>query len=460
VSLRTRFALALALVGAVAAGLVGALSYHAAAARMNDEVDRSLRSVTVAVAGGQLGVLGSTAELDPDPARPPAHRGGVLLVGQAVAPDGAVRHLGGRPVALPVSPADRALAATGGRGANRFDGYATGHTTYRVLTTALAGGRGALQVAVDVDATRFVLHSMAEQIAAVTLAVLLAAAGAGWLLAQRITRRLVRLASAAEEVSADGGMDREVDVAGRDEVGRLATSFNTMLRRLTASRRAQDRLVQDAAHELRTPLTSLRTNASVLRRLDELAPEARERLVRDVQGETRELSDLVDELVELALSRAGDGPDERPEEPVGLAAVAHRCAQRVQRRTGREVRVDADTSVVRGRRHGLERALGNLLENAAKFDPDGGEPVVLRVRGGRVEVLDRGPGIADSDLARVFDRFYRADAARGLPGSGLGLAIVRDVAETHGGTVFASPRPGGGACVGFAVSAGRLLPYS
>jgi two-component system sensor histidine kinase MprB len=110
-------------------------------------------------------------------------------------------------------------------------------------------------------------------------------------------------------------------------------------------------------------------------------------------------------------------------------------------------------------RRGLERAVGNLLENAAKFDPDG-EPIAVRLRAGTVSVADRGPGIDAADTGRVFDRFYRADTARGMPGSGLGLAIVRDVAEAHGGTVFARPRPGGGAEVGFSVDPARLLPGS
>ncbi len=251
---------------------------------------------------------------------------------------------------------------------------------------------------------------------------------------------------------------------GRDEVGRLAASLTTMLDRLAAARAAQDRLVQDAAHELRTPLTRLRTNASVLRRIGELTPDARERLVADLQGETRELSHLVDELVELALSGRGDGAVDPAEEPVALAAVAERVAERVRRRTGRAVRVDADGSVVRGRRQGLERAVGNLLENAAKFDGgddgergDGGrEPLEVHVEEGRVTVRDRGPGIDPADAERVFDRFYRADSARGLPGSGLGLAIVRDVAHAHGGTVFARARPGGGAAVGFTTDPTRL----
>jgi two-component system, OmpR family, sensor histidine kinase MprB len=456
-SLRSRFALAFALVGAVVAGLVGVLSYHAASEQITAEIDRSLASVTAAVVAGQDEVLAAAPPDGPGGRdRDDRSPGGPQLVGQAVAPDGTPTHLGGRPVLLPVSGAARALAAGGVAGGTVVTEVDVGRDTYRVLTTAQGAGRGALQVAVDVDDTRHILGGVANEIAAVSVAVLLAAAAAGWLLARRITRRLVRLAVVAEEVSASGRLDREVPVGGRDEVGRLSASLNTMLGRLAAARDTQDRLVQDAAHELRTPLTSLRTNASVLRRIGELSPDARERLIADVQGETRELSHLVDELVELALS----GRPDEAEEPVELAAVARRAAERVRRRTGRDVRVDADGSVVRGRRQGLERAVGNLLENAAKFDVAGQGPIELDVRRGTVIVSDRGPGIAADDAARVFDRFYRADTARSLPGSGLGLAIVRDVAQAHGGSVFARPRAGGGAAVGFTVHGARLLPNS
>ena len=173
-------------------------------------------------------------------------------------------------------------------------------------------------------------------------------------------------------------------------------------------------------------------------------------------GETRELSNLVDELVELALARRDDEADV----PLALAQAVSAAADRVRRRTGRAVTVeidpDAADSTVTGRRLALERAIGNLLENAAKFDADHHEALEVAVQAASVTVYDRGPGIAAEDVVRVFDRFYRADTARGLPGSGLGLSIVRDVAEAHGGTVFAHQRPDGGAAVGFTVEASRV----
>ncbi|MFH0177333.1 ATP-binding protein [Streptomyces cacaoi] len=499
-SLRSRFALAFAAVGAAVAVTVGALSYLAASDRVFAEVDRTLRSTTVALTRGMekrkeqtpadtvgQGPAGqgpvsqnpagqspvSQSPVSQSPVnRSPVNRSPAPFPGldlpapggeaapqpvlQAVGRDGTPIRLSGPLEKLPVSDTARALASSGEAGeSDTTEIDADGHS-YRLLTTALGESRGALQVAVQVDQTRQVLAGMARQIAAVSLAVMLVAAAAGRLLAGRVTRRLARLAEVAEEVSTDGRVthDATEPVGGRDEVGRLSASFSRMLGRMVAAREAQERLVHNAAHELRTPLTSLLANATVLHRVSELSPDSRDRLLDDIQHETRELGHLVDELVELALAgRRGE-----TEEPVDLAEMARRAARRVYRRTGRLVHVDADDSVVRGSSQGLERAVGNLLENAAKFDADGNEPIEVRIRRGAVIVHDRGPGIAAADTGRVFDRFYRADSARGLPGSGLGLAIVHDVAEAHGGSVSAGTRPGGGAAVGFTVSRSRLLP--
>ena len=147
---------------------------------------------------------------------------------------------------------------------------------------------------------------------------------------------------------------------------------------------------------------------------------------------------------------AADRRDDEQVEEVALGLLAERVAERGRRRTGREVVVDADASIVLGRPSALERAISNLLDNAAKFDPGTG-PISIEVRAGSVAVLDHGPGIPADDLDHVFDRFFRSADARGRPGSGLGLAIVRDVAESHGGTVFAANREGGGARVGFSI---------
>jgi two-component system sensor histidine kinase MprB len=149
---------------------------------------------------------------------------------------------------------------------------------------------------------------------------------------------------------------------------------------------------------------------------------------------------LISELIELA--RAEQQTPEPEEVRLDLAAAdALERARRNQPRI--DFTADLEESVVEGNPATIERAIGNLLDNAAKWSPPGGE-VHLEVRDGSVVVRDRGPGISDEDLPYVFDRFYRARSARGMRGSGLGLAIVRQVAEAHGGDVVAEQAEGGG----------------
>jgi two-component system sensor histidine kinase MprB len=166
------------------------------------------------------------------------------------------------------------------------------------------------------------------------------------------------------------------------------------------------------------------------------------------RGQLDDLTVLVGDLVDLA--RPGDRPAEPPEE-LRLDELVTRTVERARRHApAATFEVDAQPCVVSGRRAGLTRAVGNLLDNAVKWSPPGGT-IEVRVRDGEVSVRDHGPGIAQSDLAHVFDRFYRAPAARGLPGSGLGLAIVKQVADEHDGTVSAEPAPGGGTMLRLAV---------
>jgi two-component system sensor histidine kinase MprB len=153
------------------------------------------------------------------------------------------------------------------------------------------------------------------------------------------------------------------------------------------------------------------------------------------------MTTLISELIELA--RAEQQPSLEPEE-VRLDLLVADAVER-SRRNRPEISYSAELepTTVRGVPSTIERAVGNLLDNAAKWSPPGAE-VEVDVRDGRLVVRDHGPGIADEDLPYVFDRFYRARAARGMPGSGLGLAIVRQVAEAHGGDVVAEHADGGG----------------
>jgi two-component system sensor histidine kinase MprB len=387
------------------------------------------------------GGLPGDAGLAGDPGGPP---GLGTFTTQVLDADGTVvRSEAG--VTIPVAEVDVAVASGADRAARDYRDVTLDAGHYRLLTAALTTP-GAVQVVRSLDEVDRLSSSLRAGILVAVLVVATLAAIAGWLIARQLTRRLENLVVATQEVATTGNLDVEVPVSGHDEIATLGASFSSMLGSLRRSQEAQRRLVQDAGHELRTPLTSLRTNIGVLRRHPDLADDARARLVDDLDLEARELSTLANELVELAAERR----DDEPLEEVALGPLAERVAARTRRRTGREVPVDADASVVLGRPLALERAISNLLDNAAKFDPTGG-PISVEVRAGTVAVLDRGPGIAPDDVEHVFDRFFRSEDARSRPGSGLGLAIVRDVAGSHDGSVFAANREGGGARVGFSI---------
>lgn len=475
-SIRTKLVAALALISALASVGIGVLSYRATEDRLRDEVDRSLDDTVAAFTrGGDREPSGPSRGRPPFPSLGPGpgQSADVLrrselvrdLVSVQILDDsGAVVARSGS-IELPVDDPEREVAArtdppNGGGDAGRGrDGDAVrrfvtiGDVRYRQLTVGRSGG-GAVQVARSLAENDRLLESLRNQVIVLVFAVSIAAAAVGWLIAWQLTRRLTRLTGAAEQVAGTGRLDVDVPSSGGDEAGRLAAAFKSMLSALAQSRSDQQRLVQDAGHELRTPLTSLRTNVSVLRRHADLGPDELSRLLDDLDGETRELTDLVNELVELATGSR----DDEPEEAVALAPLAERVAERARRRSGREVVVSADAAVVVGRAAALERALSNLVDNAAKFDDGGVEPIEISVSTGSgtvaVRVSDRGPGVGAEDLPHLFDRFYRATDARSRPGSGLGLAIVKAVADQHGGTVVAENRPGGGAVIGFDVPIG------
>ena len=257
-------------------------------------------------------------------------------------------------------------------------------------------------------------------------------------------RPVRRLTASVEEIARTEDL-RPLPIEGDDEIARLAISFNHMLTALAASRDRQRRLVADAGHELRTPLTSLRTNIDLLSQaehgdLPDLDPTAKTELLGDVRAQIEELTTLIGDLVELAR----DEPVPLVVEPVDLVEVVDRAVGRVRRRApGVTFDVALDPWWVVGEATSLERAVTNLLDNAAKWSPEGGT-VRVRLTDGTLVVDDEGPGIAEEDRDRVFERFWRSQESRALPGSGLGLAIVDQVVGRHAGTVVASSSPSGG----------------
>jgi two-component system sensor histidine kinase MprB len=257
----------------------------------------------------------------------------------------------------------------------------------------------------------------------IALAAALAAA-----VATAALRPIRRLTLAAENVAATGRLTERVEVSGHDELGRLAARFNAMLAALEESVGRQRRLVADASHELRTPLTAARTNVDLLQE-GKLPEDEAKRALAEAATELNSLTSLVSDLVELA---RGEERKLRIEE-FHLDDLVAEAIERAKARAPEATFVTAfSPSVVKADPVLLERAVGNLLDNAVKYSPVGA-PIEVTVRDGEVTVADQGPGVAEEDLPRIFDRFYRAAGARSKPGAGLGLAIVREAAEAHGG---------------------------
>jgi two-component system sensor histidine kinase MprB len=316
-------------------------------------------------------------------------------------------------------------------------------TDYRVATVPTTTAGVAFVVAQSMESNERTLDKLGLILFIVGAAGVIGAALAGWGVARNGLRPVRRLTEAAEDIARTEKLD-PIDIESNDEIARLARAFNTMLTALSASRDRQRQLVADAGHELRTPLTSLRTNLDLLIQSDRqggLSPSARIELLDDVRFQIEELTTLIGDLTELAREQ----PPKVMLEDVDMAEITERAVQRVRRRASRlrfDVRVEP--WVVEGESAAIERAVTNLLDNAAKWSPTEGT-VTVSLSGGTLVVADEGDGIAEEDLPHVFDRFYRSPVSRTMPGSGLGLSIVRQVAERHGGSVEAARVEGGGA---------------
>ena len=340
--------------------------------------------------------------------------------------------------ALPVT-AEVLAVARGQRAEAFFDADVDG-TAVRVYARAQGAGK-ALEVGRSLTEVEQALGQLVLTLVAISIAAVVLAALIGRLVAAAAVAPVHRVAEAADAVARTGHLSHHIAVPGGDDLGRLAASFNTMLDALSESLTRQRQLVADASHELRTPLATVRTNMEVLARADELPPDERATLIQDTVAQTGELTRLVGDLVELA---RGDGQQE-PFTVLDLGDVTCRVVEVVGRNyPSIAMRVDARPSLIRGAPERVSRAVSNLIDNAAKWSPPGGE-VEIAIDDGAVRVRDHGPGIDAADLPHVFERFYRSPRARTMPGSGLGLAIVKQVADSHGGTVTATNAPGGGA---------------
>ena len=440
-TLRTRLTLAVAAIVAAAVLAGAGASLYSTKAELRSETDKFLltRSERFTQDGGRPG--------SPDFGGPPDRGRGRQqqplvdfdAVTQVINSAGTVvSALPDQPL-LPVDATDAALARAGASGRPRLRNVTIDDVDYRMVTAPLPNGN-AVQIARAVTEANDVVRVLRNRLVLIVLFGTALAAIVAWALARRTIRPIQNLTATTERIASTQDLTTPIPVAGDDEVARLATSFNSMLAALAMSREQQKRLVADASHELRTPLTAVRTNIEFLERASTLPAEERQALLAETRLELAELTTVLTELVELAT----DARSDEPVTEVDLAQIAEDVAARFRRRSGRTVTVTIhDAEVVDGRRSMLERAVSNLVDNALKFS-DPPAPVDIVVDRGTIEVADRGPGIAPQDQARVFDRFYRSDAARTRPGSGLGLSIVAQIAAVHVGSVSMHARPGGG----------------
>ena len=438
-TLRVRFAALVGAAVALAVALAAVVAYAVVSDQLHGQVDRALqeRIGTVGRAALRGGVFPGLGEGEFFGRIPPERLDAPATYVQLVDEAGTVHGPPGQRIILPAD--DRSRLVASGEMPPFIADRSIGGTPVRVLTAPIAPGVAiqAVRSLAEVDSSLDRLRLLLVLVAAAGVVV---GAFAGLGVTGAALRPVRRLTEAAEDVTRTGDLARRVEAGEQDdELGRLAHSFNTMLEALETSVGAQRQLVADASHELRTPLTSARTNIEVLAR-GGLGDEERARLLRDVTAQLEELSALVSDVVELG--RGAELAIER--EPVRLDLLVAGAVARA-RRHAPDVRFAENLSetMVEAVPSELERAVGNLLENAAKWSPPQGV-VEVSVGEGQVVVRDHGPGIAPDDLPHVFDRFYRAPSARGMPGSGLGLAIVRRIADAHGGEVTAEPAEGGG----------------
>jgi two-component system sensor histidine kinase MprB len=314
-----------------------------------------------------------------------------------------------------------------------------GDLRFRIYVKPIQGG--AIEVVQELRPIDAALAQTRLLLVAFAVGAILLATALGAIIGRAAIAPVKRLTTTVEEVTKTRDLSRRVAARGRDELSRLGTSFDAMLGQLETSLRSQRQLVADASHELRTPLTSLRTNLELLERGQPTDPVERQQLLGDLVSQIERLTTLVGDLIEVAR----DEETPMPFEQLQLDDVVQEVVDDVSFRYPKvRFNVTSSPSSISGVKVRVARAITNLLDNAAKYSPPGAT-VEVTVANGEISVRDYGPGVAAEDVTRVFDRFWRSNDARHLPGSGLGLSIVKDVAESHGGSVTLERPTDGGA---------------
>ncbi|MBS1251952.1 MAG: Alkaline phosphatase synthesis sensor protein PhoR [Anaerolineales bacterium] len=429
-------------------------------AEVNQTVEQAVETVTASARPAlmpQIGLVVGFLEFDVF-ASPPIYV-------QAVDREGTVRrtssNLGGE--TLPHLP-DAVAEALDGKTVWRD--HHTPEAHLRILTTPLVlGGEtiGVLQVGVSLNNVDRALRQLLTILGAGGVVAIVLSAALGFFLADRALSPIDRITQTALEITRTDDLSRRIQQIGpQDEVGRLATTFNEMLERIDRLFRTQKRFIGDVSHELRTPLTVIRGNLDVLRRVDVPVrqpatdviqkDDQRQQVLQEslaaIEGEAERMARLINDLLLLAQADAGVQLHREPVEIDNLLIDVCRQGQAIAKGIDLQLTVE-DRGVVSGDPDRLRQLLLNLVDNAIKYTPEGGQVTLGLARGDgwvRIDVADTGVGIPPAELPHIFDRFYRIDKARSRQGggTGLGLSIARWIADAHGGHIDVESEVGEG----------------
>jgi len=293
------------------------------------------------------------------------------------------------------------------------------------------------------------LLSVQNNLRTISLALCLVGMGLSVVISKAVTRRIAALLDAIRIVR-EGQYSHRVQLSGRDELSQLAGEFNQLTGRLQTTEEVRRRFVSDASHELKTPLASIRLLTDSILQNQDIDTETVRDFVSDIGEEADRLTRISEKLLTLTRLDAGQA---QPAVPVDVGAVAEKvCHMLSPLAEDKKVKIEADLSpgyIVFANVDDLYQVIFNLLENAIKYNRQGGSVTLTLERSGGVTIIveDTGVGIPEEDIPRIFDRFYRVDKARSRAagGTGLGLSIVRDTVEQYGGKVSAQQRESGGA---------------
>jgi signal transduction histidine kinase len=434
VSLRLRLALFGTGVVALTLVLFGSLLYGLFARGVNNNQDDALRA-----RAHEAAVALTSADLAPRaPLAPADLRSNSEVFVEILTPDGTVVYstaqLNGAPPAVPAALLAQAATTRGSFA------YASGLRMYAQPFTS-----GFVVTGQSTKVPQSNLSGIVGFLIISGIPTLLAALAASWLVAGRALKPLKDVAGAADEIGRTRDFGRRLpERRSRDEVALLSVRFNRMLEQLQDSFESQRRFVADASHELRTPLTTIQGNAGLLAHGPPIAEPVRRAAAADIAEESERMGRLVDRLLTLARADSGLRLELAPVDLRAVVVDVSRQAAAVH--ADRAITVDASDASVAGNEDALRQLMWILLDNAFRHARSA-VSVDLSVDGdwARLAVGDDGPGIALEERERVFERFYRADAARTGHGAGLGLSIARWITEQHGGRLIADRSRSGGA---------------